>query len=249
MHRHALVQQQIVLLQILLSHHSVLSQFRFVLLFLRQSNVRYHEVPLLMIGDSLAQIFHCHLFHNFRSFLSVFAILFGFADESVEPSVPFGLKLQMRRFLRFQNSAHLTGSCRKNQVDLPPARIHTLKAANTLHSLLLPHSMPEIHLCPTVPLPVPTIHRSIPASYTLQPETMFAPDYCPIFWHPLHTMNFLLHKTYSIFLPTLLFLPAILASVCKQILVWDQSMSHQIYVLIWDDFLSHQAAQYCVLRS
>ena len=202
-----------------------------------------------MIGDSLAQIFHCHLFHNFYSFLFASAILFEFADESDEPSMLFCLELRMQLFLHLLNSAHPIDSCRKNQADLPPSRIHTLKAANTLHSLLLPHSMPEIPLCPTVPLPVPTIPRSIPASYTLQPETMFAPNYCPIFWHPLHTMNFLLHKTYSIFLPTLLFLLSILASVCKQILVWDQSMSHQIYVLIWDDFLSHQAAQYCVLRS
>ena len=54
---------------------------------------------------------------------------------------------------------------------------------------------------------------------------------------------------YGAALPTLLFLPAISALVCKKILGLDQSMSHQIHVLISDDFLSHQAAQYCVLRS
>ena len=161
----------------------------------------------------------------------------------------FCLELRMQLFLHLLNSAHPIDSCRKNQADLPPSRIHTLRAEDTLHLLLLPHSMPEIHLCPTVPLPVPTIHRSIPAPYTLQPEIMFAPDYCPIFWHLLHTTNFLLHRMHSIFLPALLSLPAISASVYKQILGLDQSMSHQIHVLISDDFLSHQATQYCVLHS
>ena len=127
-HRHALVQQQIVLLQILLSHHSVLSQFRFVLLFLRQSNVRYHKVPLLMICDSLANILHCQFFLHFHdsfpvAFLSV--SLFESVDGSAESFWQSCLKLQTLPFRHFQTVSHLTAPYKKNPTGLLLFQIRT----------------------------------------------------------------------------------------------------------------------------